>query len=73
MLKTANHWLLNMDKGLYIVVVYFDLKKAFDTVDHSILQSKLSRYGVNDIELKWFESYLSSRQQCCYLTEQALK
>ena len=67
MLKTTNDWLLNMDKGLYTGVVYFDLKKAFDTVDHSILLSKLSRYGVNDIELKWFESYLSNRHQCCYL------
>ena len=56
-----------MDKGLYTGVVYFDLKKAFDTVDHSILLSKLSKYGVNDIELKWFESDLSNRHQCCYL------
>ena len=56
-----------MDKGLHTGVVYFDLKKAFDTVDHSNLLSKLSRYRVSDIELKWFESYLSNRQQCCYL------
>ena len=35
--------------------------KACDRVDHSILLSKLSRYGVNDIELKWFEFYLSNR------------
>ena len=67
MLKTTNDWLLNMDKGLHTGVAYFDLKKAFDTIDHSILLSKLSRYGVNDIELKWFESYLSNRHQCCYL------
>ena len=53
-----------MDKGLYTGVVHFDLTKAFDTVDHSILLSKPSRYGVNDIELKWFDSYLSNRQQC---------
>ena len=56
-----------MDKGLYTGVVYFGLRKAFDTIDHNILLSKLSRYGVNDIELKWFESYLSNRQQCCGL------
>ena len=62
MLKTTTDLLLNKDKGLYTGVVYFDLK-----IDHSILLSKLSRYGVNDIELKWSESYLSNRQQCCYL------
>ena len=33
MLKTTNDWLLNIDKGLYTGVVYFDLKKC--TVDHS--------------------------------------
>ena len=31
------------------------------------LLNKLSRYGVNDIELKWFESYLSNQHQCCCL------
>ena len=71
MLKITNDWLLN--KGLYTGVVYFDLKKAFDAIDHSILLSKLSRYGVNDIELKWFESYLSNRQQCCYLNRAGSK
>ena len=33
MLKISNDWLLNMDKGLYTGVAYFDLKKAFDTVE----------------------------------------
>ena len=73
MLKTTNDWLLNMDKRLYTEVVYFDLTKAFDKVDHSILLSKLSRYGVNDTEFKWFESYLSNRQQCCYLNRACSK
>ena len=34
MLKNSNDWLLNMDKGLYNGVVFFDIKKAFDTVLH---------------------------------------
>ena len=55
--------LSNMDKGLVKGVVFIDLKKAFDTVDHVILLGKLKSLGISSNNREWFHSYLSSRYQ----------
>ena len=54
-----------MDKGLLDGVVFLDLKKAFDTVDHDILIKKLKFDGIKNNTLRWFISYLSHWKQVC--------
>ena len=49
--------------------VFIDLKKVFDTIDHSILCLKLWHYGVKKKELSCFEYYLSNRKQYSSLGE----
>ena len=49
--------------GQEIDVIHLDLSKAFDKVPHDLLLTKLHRHGISGTALRWFEGYLSNRQQ----------
>ena len=52
----------NMNKHKDTYLIYLDLKKAFDTVSHQIL-NKLGSFGLDIGTVNWFKSYLGNRQQ----------
>ena len=52
-----------MEHGKLCGAVFFDLSKAFDTMDHGILIFKLKTLGVGADAVSWFETYLTNRMQ----------
>ena len=52
-----------LDNGEYVLGLFLDFTKAFDTVNHKILLRKLEHLGIRGTPLNWFENYLNNRSQ----------
>lgn len=69
--RSTEHAVHTLVKGIheefnsnnYVLCIFLDIKKAFDSLDRQILLNKLRYYGINGTEWLWFNSYLSSRNQ----------
>ena len=62
LLKIVNDLLTASDCNKVSLLSLLDLSAAFDTIDHSILLSRLqTTFGISDTALSWFHSYLSDR------------
>ena len=53
----------SVDSGEFAFGVFIDLSKAFDNINHDLLLKKLAYYGITNLALQWFRSYLSDRCQ----------
>ena len=64
LLKIKNDIHMSIAQGHCVALTLLDLSAAFDTIDHNILLNRLStEYGISDVVLRWFISYLTDRKQ----------
>ena len=64
LLTITNDILLSLNRGDNVFLLLLDLSAAFDTVNHSLLLSRLENsFGITGTVLRWFHSYLSGRSQ----------
>ena len=63
LISSTDFVLRAIDQKKITAVVYLDMSKAFDTINHAILLKKLKNIGLSSSALQWFESYLSQRNQ----------
>ena len=71
LIEMCDLWLNHIDKAELNGVVFLDIWKAFDSINHKILIKKLkNQFTICDNELNWFSSYLNNRMQVCCVNGQ---
>ena len=71
LIQICDDLLNNMDQGKISCIVFLDIRKAFDSINHDILLQKMNdKFGFSYNELKWFKSYLNNREQQCFVNGQ---
>ena len=63
LIVSTTRWFKLLDQGYSVCSVFFDLKKAFDSVPHRPLIELLSKLNLPGNLLAWLQSYLTSRSQ----------
>ena len=69
LLEVMNYIYRSVNTGKTVDTLYLDFKKAFDSVPHRRLISKLGALGIQGSALNWFENYLYGRTQAVRIRE----
>ena len=63
LIECTHDWFLQLDNHMEIGAVFFDFRKAFDTVPHRLLMAKLHNLGLDPHIITWIHNYLAERYQ----------
>ena len=67
LIQMIDRWLLNINNNEFTGVVFADLAKAFDVINHSLLLRKLALYKISNNSLQLITSFLSNRRQLVHV------
>jgi hypothetical protein len=56
-----DRWVVALDDRKYVIAIFLDFSKAFDTIDHELLSLKLTRSGFSSLSINLIRSHLSNR------------
>ena len=73
LLTVLDEWTEALDQGKEIDCIYMDYQKAFESVPHNRLMEKLKCYKIDNLTLKWIESFLYGRKQKVVLNGESSK
>lgn len=68
LLHLTEIWKKALDRGLKVGVLFIDFRKAFDTVNHTILLEKLKAIGISGDLYSWLDDYMAARKQFVQLS-----
>ena len=63
LIKCTDDWFRALEQGQDVCAIYFDFRKAFDSVPHQPLLQKISMLGLDGYLLTWVHNYLCERTQ----------
>ena len=63
LITVVNEWLQALDEGNEICVIFFDVRKAFDSVPHIPLLNRLAEIELPPVIIRWLKNYLTDRVQ----------
>ena len=63
LLESVNDWPLSLKNSNTTDIIFVDFKKAFDSVSHQKLISKIESYGIQGDLLDWIKAFLKNRTQ----------
>lgn len=63
LVNMTEQWRIALDANNVVCAVFFDFKKAFDSIDHAVLLNMLNKIGISDNVRFWLTDYFTDRAQ----------